>query len=230
MNALFLSRGRFAAIRCGLLAAIVASALAGCVAPGRVAPAAPEAPEPKTAAVDLPQARVQPGLVLNVTVLVAGKKEIEETGKRVSDRGYLTLPLLGNLVVKDLPLDTLASRLTVSYREYFISPQVIVEFIRDDNQEGLSPWGYVTMLGRVKKPGRIGIPATRDLRLSGAIQQAGGFDTSAKDTAIRVTRRTAGGQIQAREVDLRAVGTQGDTARDIVLMPDDVVFVPELTF
>jgi protein involved in polysaccharide export with SLBB domain len=175
-------------------------------------------------------ARIRPGLVITINVVVAGKNEIEETTKRVSDSGSISLPLLGTLSIRDDTLESLSRRLTTAYGEFFVDPQVIVEFVRDDNREGLSPWGTVTVLGRVKKPGQVSIPATRDLTLSGAIQQAGGFDTSAKDTAIRVTRRTANGQVVTREVNLRAVGTQGRIESDIVLQPDDVVFVPEMIF
>ena len=175
-------------------------------------------------------ARLRPGLVINVNVLVSGKKEIEAPAKRITDNGTIAMPLLGVVGVNDLSLDELGAKLTASYKEYFVNPQVIVEFVRDDNKEGLSPWGNVTVLGRVKKPGKISIPATRDLTLSAAIQQAGGFDTSAKETAIRVTHRLADGTTTTREVDLHSVGAEGLVEDDILLEPDDVVFVPELVF
>jgi len=175
--------------------------------------------------------RLRPGLVINVTVLVSGKKEIEEHAKRVSDSGSMTLPMLGAVIVKDKTLDELTLHLEMLYREYFVAPQVIVDFVSDETPDGVSPWGYVTVLGRVKKPGRISLPATRDLTVSGAIQQAGGFDTSAKDSAIRVTRRRDDtGGIETREIDLRAVGAQGKLGDDIAVHPDDVIFVPELVF
>jgi len=175
-------------------------------------------------------AQLRPGLVININVLVAGKKEIDALGKRVTDKGTIGVPLLGTVGVSGLTLDDLSAKLTTAYAEYFVKPQVIVEFVRDDNREGLSPWGSVTVLGRVKKPGKIIIPATRDLTLSAAIQQAGGFDTSAKENAIRVTRRRGDGAVHTREVDLRSVGAQGLVEEDIQLEPDDVVFVPEMIF
>lgn len=175
-------------------------------------------------------ARLRPGLVINVGVLVAGKKEIEAIGKRVTEKGTLAMPLLGPVTVRNLTLDELGQQLTTAYQEYFVNPQVILEFVRDDNKEGLSPWGSVTVLGRVKRPGKIAIPATCDLTLSAAIQQAGGFDTSAKDTAIRITHRLPDGKLQAREVNLHAVGAQGLVEADVLLEPEDVVYVPELVF
>ena len=175
-------------------------------------------------------ARIRPGLVINVGVLVAGKKEIEATGKRVTDKGTIAMPLLGIVSVDGLSLDDLGLKLLAAYKEYFVNPQVMVEFVRDDNKEGLSPWGTVTVLGRVKKPGKISIPATRDLTLSAAIQQAGGFDTSAKETAIRITHRLPDGKLYTKEVNLHSVGAQGLVEEDVMLEPDDVVYVPELVF
>lgn len=174
--------------------------------------------------------RLRPGLVVNMTVLVSGKKEIEETAKRISDKGTMVLPLLGTLEVKDCTLEQLGDRLNGMYKKYFVNPQVIVEFVRDANAEGISPWGYVTVLGRVKNPGRIALPATRDLTVSGGIQKAGGFNTSAKTDAILVTRRTPDGKSTTREIDLNAVGADGRTEDDIVVEADDVVFVPESRF
>ena len=175
-------------------------------------------------------ARLRPGLVINVGVLIAGKKEFDAAGTRISDMGTIVMPLLGVIVVDGLTLDELGLKLTSSYKEYFIKPQVIVEFVRDDNKEGLSPWGSVTVLGRVKKPGRVSLPATRDLTLSTAIQQAGGYDTSAKENAIRITRKRPGGGIRTWQVDLRSVGAEGLIENDVLLEPDDVVFIPELIF
>lgn len=175
-------------------------------------------------------ATLRPGLVVNITVVVAGKKQIDESGRRVSENGSLTLPLLGALAVDGETLDAFTARLTDRYREFFVDPQVIVEFVRNDQTAGISPWGYVTVLGRVKRPGRVDIPPTRDLTVSLAIQQAGGFDTSAKETAIAVTRRLADGRNETRQIDLREIGKRGSVDQDIFLLPDDVVYVPELIF
>lgn len=179
---------------------------------------------------DTEQARLRPGLIINVTVLVAGRNEIEAKDKRVSDKGVISMPFLGSVTVSNMTLEELGQRLAELYEDYLVKPEVIVEFVRDDNKEGLSPWGSVTLLGRVKNPGRISIPATRDLTLSAAIQKAGGFDTSAKEAAIRITHRLPDGSLRTREIDFRSVGALGLVEEDVLLEPDDVVFVPELVF
>jgi len=190
-------------------------------------PAAPGPVVNKPAAVTQNDVLIRPGLSLSVVVLVAGSKEIEETTKRVAADGTISVPLVGQVRVAGLGLSRLRTGLQALYTKYFVNPQVMVEFAREDGPNAVSPWGYVTVLGRVKKPGRVAIPATRDLTVSGAIQQAGGFDTSARDTAIRVSRRNGNGLVETRDVNLRTVGSAGQLEEDVVLEEDDVVFVFE---
>ena len=174
--------------------------------------------------------KLRPGLVINVSVLVAGKEEIDESAKQVSDGGTIVLPLLGELEVSDKSLDELRRELAKGYKKFFIDPEVFVGFVRDTEGEGISPWGFVTVLGRVAKPGRIAIPATRDMTVSGAIQKAGGFSSSAKDGAILVTRTMPDGTTQTRTINLYAVGAAGRPGEDIILEADDIVYVPEKMF
>jgi len=168
--------------------------------------------------------------MISMSVLVSGKKEIDEPAKRISDEGSIMLPLLGETTVAEMSLDELQKKLTSQYRKYFVDPQIILDFVRDTGAEGISPWGSVTVLGRVKTPGRVALPATRDLTVSGAIQKAGGFGPSAKDSAILVTRSLPNGQTESRTINLRAVGTAGRLDDDIILEANDVVYVPEALF
>lgn len=174
--------------------------------------------------------KLRPGLIISMSVLVAGKKEIDEPSKRISDGGTIALPLLGEMEISNLSLNELQAKLTKSYQRYFIEPQVILDFVRDTGADGISPWGFVTVLGRVKIPGRVAIPATRDMTVSGAIQKAGGFGPSAKENAILVTRSLPNNQTETRTINLKAVGTAGRLDDDIVLEANDVVYVPEAMF
>lgn len=174
--------------------------------------------------------KLRPGLVISMSVLVAGKKEIDEPVKRVSDNGTIMLPLLGEIDVLDLSLEELQGRLTSRYVEFFVEPQVILDFVRNTEAEGISPWGFVTVLGQVQRPGRVAVPATRDMTVSGAIQKAGGFAPSAKAGAILVTQSQPDGRTLTRTVNLHAVGAAGRREEDVILNANDVVFVPESIF
>ena len=182
------------------------------------------APEARSGVVG---AKLRSGLTVNVQVLVTGQKEIDEKNRRISESGLITLPLVGEADVGDLTVAEAQALLKASYGRYFVAPQVIVECLMESGAAALSPWGYVTVLGRVKEPGQVNVPPTRELTVSRAIQLAGGLDTSARSRAIRVTR-TRGHSTERFEVDLERIGARGQTQDDVRLMPGDVVYVPEV--
>lgn len=178
----------------------------------------------------LPPPTLKPGMALDIRVLVDGDVEIDETAKRVRNDGSLVLPLLGSVAVEQFTLDELTALLEQLYDErYFVNPSVDVEF-SPVNDDAVSPWGSVTVLGRVNSPGPVGIPPTRDLTVSRAIKKAGGLDDSARSSAIRVSRARPTGGAQQLQVNLNDVGVNGDQAADILLRPGDIVFVPESIF
>lgn len=171
---------------------------------------------------------IKPGVTLSVAVFAAGNKEINEPEKRVSAGGTITLPLVGTVKVKDMTLDQVSAHLTQLYKDYIRDPSVDVSFVFDESSGKVFPWGYVTVLGRVQKPGAIAIPPTQELTLSMAIQLAGGLDTSAKETGIRITRQDPKtNKKEIFDVDLREIGSQGEANQDIPLKSGDVVYVPE---
>lgn len=174
------------------------------------------------------QVRLRPGIELQIEVLASGKPEVETCTKRVSDNGAIALPLVGSIRVENMTLSELRKDLTRRYRKYLREPQVMVAFVLNDSPQSVSPFGYITVLGRVNKPGWIKVPPTRKLTVSRAIQQAGGLDSSARENAIKITRPGAGdGKSKQFTVDLESIGSKGDLNADMQLRPGDVVYVPE---
>ena len=198
-------------------------ACAGCQST-RPVPHAGDAAQPPDARGEVTGAKLYPGLTVNVQVLVTGQKEVDEKSRRISESGVITLPLIGDLRVADLTVAEAQDLLKASYARFFVAPQVIVECLMES---GVSPWGYVTLLGRVKQPGQVNMPPTRELTVSRAIQLAGGLDTSARSNAIRVTRTHKDAPAEQFQVDLDRIGKRGQTKEDILLKPGDVVYVPE---
>jgi hypothetical protein len=105
-------------------------------------------------------ALLRPGLIVRVSVLVSGKREIDSEVKRISDSNVLDLPLVGAVPVEGMTLNMLIADLQKRYQDFFINPQVIAEFIVDERPDAISPWGSVNVLGRVRAPGRVNIPPT----------------------------------------------------------------------
>lgn len=172
------------------------------------------------------RAIVRTGLTLAVKVEIQGKWEINESSVRVSDEGEIRLPLIGIVKAEGMTLSALRDRLMELYSEYFVNPSLNIEFSGDLRQGGVSPWGSVTVLGRVKTPGVVPMPPTRSLSVIAAIAGAGGFDLSADQRAIRIT--SPGGA--SRDVNLSALGRRGQGAEDFELKDGDIVYVPERIF
>jgi polysaccharide export outer membrane protein len=173
---------------------------------------------------DTDAAVLRPGLMIRVGVLVSGEKEIDVPEKRIPDEGIITLPLIGQVDVNGLTLAELSGVLRKRYEDYLVRPEVVAQFVLT---EGDSPWGHVTVLGHVAKPGKVAIPATRDMTVSGAIQQAGGLGPSAKDSAITLTRKLKSGEVNRSVVNLHALAVKGALEEDLAVRSGDVIYVPE---
>jgi protein involved in polysaccharide export with SLBB domain len=174
---------------------------------------------------------IQAGHVLLVRVMSRNRVEIKEEALRVSGAGKVTLPLHGDVKVEGLTRETCKALLSAIYAEYIRNPAVIVDFVAPANgREPGSPWGYVTVLGCVKQPGNVNIPATGNLTVTAAIQECGGLGVGARHADVQVVQRAEDGKSETRRVDLHKVDKNGRPAGEIPLRNGDVVFVPEGLF
>ncbi len=199
----------------------------GVFVPASPAPSPPPKPKDEFLAQPVAEPTLRRGLVLSMAVLVGGEKEVDEETVMVDSEGVVSLPLLGKVEVAGKTLDETARLLKSRYDNFFVDPRILLRFNEEAGDETVSPWGFVTVLGRVKTPGPVKIPPTQDLTISQAIQKAGGLDKAARATRIKVTRRCAGGSTITKTVNLHSIGAEGKVADDIVLRSGDVVHVPE---
>ena len=149
---------------------------------------------------------LRPGLLIDVMVTAAGIKEYDEKRVRVTQTGTVSLPLINSVKVQGLTLSKLTDFLTKEY-DRFLRRHVVKVTFSDDQDE--SPWGYVAVLGRVNKPGRVPIGPTGWIPLMTAIQEAGGFAARANKKAILVTRKRADGPPVTHEVNLESAAKLG---------------------
>ncbi len=70
------------------------------------------------------------------------------------------------------------------------------------------------------------VPMTGQITLYQAIQEAGGFLTTAHRGTVIVVRRSTDGQVVSRKVNLKRVQDGSDLGEDVYLAPYDVVWVP----
>jgi len=163
--------------------------------------------------------KIQPGDLIEITVF---KETDMSRTARISGNGTITFPLAGNLKLADLSVPEAESFLAEKLSEFLIKPQVTVLIKEYGNKQ-------IYVLGEVKKPGSIELPAERRLTVLEAITLAGGFTDLAAPDRTKVLRG-AGSTSQSIQVEISRITKQGDKSADIYLEPNDTVFVPQSFF
>lgn len=163
--------------------------------------------------------RIGPENVLQIDVYYGRDKNMERK-VRVSSRGYITFPLLGEVEVSGLTVAGLEKRLTeLLEKDYLVNPQVSV-FIEE--------YSTISILGQVEKPGSYEIKGK--LSVVEAISLAGGFTKIAASNSVRVMRTNSDGSKETIIVKVSDIINKGKEENDIQLQPGDIVTVPESFF
>ena len=170
--------------------------------------------------------KVRPGVALAISVTATGTQGQAAKQYFVDADGYIAMELVGQIKCDGLTLVGLQQKITSAYKEFFLDPHVTATFIYQAGGGMVSPWGTVTVLGEVNKPGPVDVPSTMDLRVTRALQLAGGTSGIADKRNIRVTRCDKDGKQTKTTVDLIEIGKEGRPDKDMLLKAGDVVWVP----
>ncbi len=170
--------------------------------------------------------RVRPGIALGITVTASGVADRHSKQYFVDAEGRITMELVGSLKVDGLTLIELQQKIAGAYKEYYVDPSVTATFIYQAGQNMVSPWGTVTILGEVRKPGPVDMPSTEELQLTRAIQLASGLTSIADRRRIQVSRRMDDDSIKKFYINLNEIGEDGLSEKDMKLKAGDVVWVP----
>jgi polysaccharide biosynthesis/export protein len=155
-----------------------------------------------------------------VSFRVVEDRDNESQHLRVNDNGELEVPYIGLVPASGKSCKTLAYNVKASLeREYYYHATVIIAVDRVSEKSR----GKIYVYGFVKGQGPQEIPPDETFTVSKAIIRAGGFGDFANKRKIRVTRKD--GKIV--EVDMKRVIEQGHTDEDVVLQPDDQIYVPQ---
>jgi len=149
-------------------------------------------------------------------ISVFGLDEMSQT-VRVSEKGKITLPLLGEIEVEELTTAELERKLSqLLEKKYLQNPQVTV-FIREYQSK------KVYVLGAVGKPGSYELLGRRTvLQL---ISDAGGLIEDAGDEII-VIRQYKDGPSKTLRILIDDLILKGDARLNIPLEPNDIVNIP----
>lgn len=161
-----------------------------------------------------------------VRIAVHGEPEMT-VDRRIDGQGEINVPLIGQVKIVGLTAAAAQELISGRYREdeIFIRPQVVVSLIEYSPKE-------VMVLGQVTKQGKQTLPPeSATISIVEAITSAGGLTRIAKGDAVRVTRKDEKGVEQASTVNVeKLIDGRGPGGETFMLLPGDVVFVPERVF
>ncbi|MGZ5038650.1 MAG: polysaccharide export protein EpsE [Usitatibacter sp.] len=139
------------------------------------------------------------------------------TEARVSERGTILFPMLGEVPISGLTPSQAGQRIADRLRagKYVVNPEVNVSLAQVNSRQ-------VSVLGAVAKPGRYPLDST-NVRLSDFLAVAGGIAAGGSDEVTILTNRS--GKQEKIEVDLGKMLRNGDFSKNVALEPGDTIFV-----
>jgi polysaccharide biosynthesis/export protein len=155
-----------------------------------------------------------------VSFRVVEDRDNESQRLRVNDGGELEVPYVGLVQAAGKSCKELAYAVKAALeREYYYHATVIiaVDHVSEKSR------GKIYVYGSVKGQGPQEIPADESYTVSKAIIRAGGFGDFANKRKVKLTRK--GGKDFV--VDLKRVIEEGHSEEDVVLQPDDQIYVPQ---
>ncbi len=164
---------------------------------------------------------IGPGDLLEVEVFESEKLNATV---RVSSRGFISLPLLGEISIEGLTASEAETLVENEYKKSYIKNPHVSIFIKENYSQ------RVTVIGQVKKPGTYDYPSKQ--RLLDALALAGGLSENASQT-IQVRRLStavnggAGGPSQVLLINLDKLISEGKSDLNININGGDIIFVPE---
>ncbi len=159
--------------------------------------------------------RVGPGDLLKISVIELKEMDNEY---RVDNRGFLNLPYIGPISVKNSSVIELQQMITEKLKDGFVNnPQVFIDIL----EYNFRP---ISVIGAVKEPGKLK-RVEQNVTLIDAISQSGGVLENASDK-IFVIRKTEQGLNETLEVSYRELMIQGKWYLNVPLYPGDTVNIP----
>ena len=156
---------------------------------------------------------IGPGDLLSVDVW----KE-KDLSKEISVRldGKISLPLVNDVQAAGLTSTELRNQLSEKYKEFVDVPEVSVTVLESRSKR-------IYLLGKVVKPGEYLIQ--KNMTVVQAISLAGGLAEWADSSDVKLIRKIKGTEKTFR-VDYDAIVSGEDLSQNVLLQPDDTIFVP----
>lgn len=141
---------------------------------------------------------------------------------RVNANGSISMPLIGSVKVGGMTLLEAQTTIEAKLTQFLVSPQVSL-FIEEYGNK------TIFVMGEVQRPGSYAIPIESRMTVLEAISTAGGFTPIAGQDRTRVLRNVNGVSV-TYTIEVKAITQNGQKEKDMILEPNDVIFVPQSFF
>jgi len=157
------------------------------------------------------------GDVLSITVYEHADMS---TVSRVTYAGKISIPLIGQVLVKDMTVSQIAGKITGLFKDgYIVEPQVNV-FIKEYRSR------KAVILGQVNNPGIYNL--REDTSLLELISQAGGMTKLACSKAIIKRKQgTADSKENVIKINLKRLVEEGENILNIQIRTGDSIYIPK---
>ena len=150
--------------------------------------------------------------VLSITIL---PEPIMAVDVNVRPDGMISVPLIGEVSARDRTIPEISADIEQRMLRFKRGAQVSVALVTAASTD-------ITIIGEVARIAAF--PLVKETRIVEAIGQVGGVTHFGSQGKIRVIR-TENGQTVVHRVDLKAI-RKGDLSTNMLLEPDDIVYVP----
>ena len=155
-----------------------------------------------------------------VSFRVVEDRDGESQHLRVNDNGELEVPYIGLVTAAGKTCRQLAYNIKSALeRDYYYHATVILAVDKVSEKSR----GKVYVYGAVKSQGPQEIPTDETYTVSKAVIRAGGFGDFADKRKVKVTRKDGKDFV----VDMKRVIEGGHTEEDVVVQPDDQIYVAQ---
>lgn len=138
--------------------------------------------------------------------------------------GKISMPLIGDVMAVGLTPEELAVKIENRLANYVKSPNVTVILTSLQEHEFLS---RIRVTGSVIH--NVSMPYHQGMTVLDAILEAGSVDLYADANNTKLHRRTKKGAV-SYDIRLKDIMEEGDMHTNIILMPGDIITVPESNF
>ena len=203
-----------------LLTALLVIGLAGCASP-------PKRPPPTSSLDELGSSvlvesyKMAVGDEVQVNVW---ENEALSVSEPIRPDGKISLPLVGDVMAAGLEPQELAAEIKERLFSFVKKPNVTVILTSLQGHEFLS---RVRVTGSVEND--MSMPYQQGMTVLDAVLEAGGVNLYADSNRTRLYRRI-GGASETYDIQLRDILEEGDMSTNALLVPGDVITVPERRF